>query len=192
MNSGYFFCPHVPPKQRKKIMSYYRTNSTGVIVGFLFLAPVTLWICLRVYNDVSFSINCEEHIKRAADANTVDSAKQELTYALKYLEDHKSTEGNTSIFFSSPANDVKFWYENLKSSHEELNKVTTETSQLERTNVLMKLRETLLDHGSQGDSVTKPSGMSVFPHNKTFFYTGAIFTVLAIFGGVVIIISLNP
>lgn len=156
-------------------MSYYsrRSDASGYFFfGVILCIPFLIWSGLRIYNSIVYDIHCGGHLKRAADANTVDTAKKELAEALKYLEDNKMTEGYTSVLWKTPSEDVGFWYQNLKSAHEELEKVTPETTQLERTNVLMKLRETLLDHGEKGDSVTAPGGISVFPSNTPYFIFG--------------------
>ena len=164
-------------------MSRYGRESVApyFVYGILLCLPAILWCGLRIYNRVVFEIHCEGHLKRAADANTVDIASKELADAIKYLETNKMTEGYTSVLWKTPSEDVGFWYQNLKSSHKELSKVTPQTVQLERTNVLMKLRETLLDHGDEGDHVTCPNGISVFPNNAAYFWTGWLVTLL---GGV--------
>jgi len=115
-----------------------------------------------------FEKDCEGYLKRAADANTVEQAKKELTIAITYMEKHNLIEGYTSILYQTPDEDVAFWYNNIKSSREELSKVTGQTTPLEKTNILMKLRETLLDGGSEGDNVTIPSGISIYPYNLLY------------------------
>ena len=52
--------------------------------------------------------------------------------------------------------------------------------------MLMKLRETILDDTSQGQSVTKPAGIAVFPHNVRLAWIGGVAIVLAMFGGAVL------
>jgi ribosome recycling factor len=152
-------------RNRESVAGYF-------FFGVLLCLPFCVWAGLRIYNGIVYDIHCGGHLKRAADANTVDMAKKELAEVLKYLEDNKMTEGYTSVLWKTPSEDVGFWYQNLKSAKEELDKVTPETTQLERTNVLMKLRETLLDHGEKGDSVTAPGGISVFPSNTPYFIFG--------------------
>jgi hypothetical protein len=44
-------------------------------------------------------------------------------------------------------------------------KVDSTTASMEKTNLLMKLRETLLDNGGNGDKLTVPSGLSRYPNN---------------------------
>ena len=139
-----------------------------------FIAIVVVIFSFNIYRSIVFDLNCTGHLKLAADSNTVEIAKKELEIALRYLENKKLTSGNTSIFWNTPQNDLDFWYKNLKSSYEELDKITAETSQLERTNVLMKLRETLLDHGTDGDVVTVPSGITVYPFQGVWFCLGIL------------------
>ncbi len=44
-------------------------------------------------------------------------------------------------------------------------KVDSTTPSMEKTNLLMKLRETLLDNGDNGDNLTVPRGLSRYPNN---------------------------
>lgn len=134
-----------------------------------------VWATFRIVFGMTFDIDCGGHLKNAADANTIKLAQQELEIALKYIEGHNLTKGNTGVVFHYPQNDVGFWYKNLKSSHEQLAKIsesTTPLSQIEETNALMKLRETLVDHKESGDVVTCPSGIAVFPYNALFLIWG--------------------
>jgi hypothetical protein len=156
-----------------------------VLCGFLLTVPFLLWIIFRTVAAVSFSIDCGGHIKRAADANTVELAVQEMTTVVNYCEDHKLTSGIVSIFLKQPKNDVGFWYSNLKSSQKELQKLDTNTSQLEKTNVLMKLRETLVDHG-ESVTITAPEGITIYPHNVAYFMWATVGFVLGVLGCVLI------
>ena len=120
-----------------------------------------------------FSMGCEQYLKRAADANTVTLAAENLTVALTYIEKNELTNGVVSIFLNQPENDLGYWYKNLKSSLTELEKVEEGTSQLERSNLLMKLRETLTDvEGGEGGGtcVTAPNGISIYPQNVSYFW----------------------
>lgn len=126
------------------------------------------WVTTIIVFTVQFERNCEGRLKRAADANTVELASQELNSALGYLESNKLTTGYTSILYTTPDEDIEYWYQNLKKASEELSKVGPEATQLEKTNVLMKLRETLLDQGETGVSVTVPPGISKYPYNTLF------------------------
>lgn len=148
------------------------------VIGFFIFAmlPFLIWGGTRIVKYIEFQRDCGSFIKTAADANTVELAKQQLENGLKYLDTHDLKNGYTSLFVRTQDENIAFWHNNLKSSLEELNRVTPQTSQLERTNVLMKLRETLLDKG-QTESVTAPDGITVYPNNWPFAMWG-MFSVL--------------
>lgn len=135
-----------------------------------FIATILTIFVLSVFTtvimkSVSLSQNCTGYLKRAADANTTETAKVELQKAIKYLEDNNLTTGYTSVLWRTPDEDIEFWYKNLKASEAELLKVDSTTSSLEKTNILMKLRETLMDNGDKGDELTVPDGLSRYPNN---------------------------
>ncbi len=152
-----------------------------VLKAFLICLPLLVLSGVRTVKWVLFNRDCGEHIKRAADANTVEMAAEEMRTVIRYLEENRMTEGYTSVLYNSPDEDVGFWYKNLKSSLEELEKVKPETAQLERSNILLKLRETLLDHGDRGDAVTAPNGISVFPNNIFYLLGFILFSLPPIF-----------
>lgn len=120
---------------------------------------------IRMSKGISMKQNCTGYLKRAADANTVETAKEQLQKSITYLEANNLTSGYTSVLWQTPDEDISFWYKNLKASENELEKIDSTTSSLEKSNVLMKLRETLLDNGKNGDSLTAPNGLSVYPNN---------------------------
>lgn len=95
-------------------------------------------------------------------------AKPQLDKAISYLENHNLTSGIVSIFLKNPKNDIGFFYQNLKACQTELERVSPNASQLEESNVLMKLRESLLDEG-QTTEVTHPFGISIYPYNVVYF-----------------------
>lgn len=164
----------------------------AVLVGLAMLMPALLLGGLRFYRSVQFDNGCSGRLKRAADANTVEIAKTELKAALEHLEANNLTRGYTSILYQTPDEDIGFWYKNLKASLEELEKVTEETPQVEKTNVLMKLRETLLDEGEKGETkVTIPRGISVYPSNTTYAFFTVLFGLLGIVGLLFVVSGLN-
>ncbi len=139
----------------------------------------------RIYKGIVFKQNVTGYLKRAADANTIDLAAVELGKAIEYLEKNNLTTGYTSIIYRTPDEDIDFWYRNLKASAEEL-KTLNSTSALEKTNVLMKLRETLLDSGEK-TKVTVPPGLAVYPNNTLW----AILMSSAFFAGFAAFISMT-
>ena len=151
------------------------------IFGVLFL----FWAGVRTYDAISFDIHCGDYLKRAADSNSIELAEQNLVVVVDYAEHHDLTSGNTGIFWSSPTNDVGFWYTNVKSSLTELQKVgqKKDATDLERSNVLMKLEKTMLDQGRDSSGVVVPAGISIFPNNIAFFWWGVLsFVLFAVFG----------
>ena len=158
-----------------------------IFFGIILCVPLLLFGGTRIVKNVSFDRNVEGHMKRAADANTAELARQEMAVVVKYLEDKGLVTGYTSVIYTTPDEDVEFWYQNLKSSLEELYRININTPQLEKSNVLMKLRETLLDSGEKSVEVTVPPGISVYPHNTAYLLWGMLSLVLAIIGIVLII-----
>jgi len=163
----------------------YWRKTMKIFFAILLLLPLLVWSTLRTVNDISFNKNCEGYLKRAADANTVSQAKTELERAIKYMEENGLTHGYTSLVYKTPDEDVEFWYNNIKSAKTELEKVTDKTTPLERTNMLMKLRETLLDGEGGKNSVTVPPGISLYPNNVIYFL-GGLLSLFALVGSCVL------
>jgi hypothetical protein len=140
------------------------------------------WAANRIYNGIQFDRNCGGYLKRAADANVVNMAKVELDRALVYIEFKGLTNGYTSVFYRTPDEDLGFWYQNIKSALAELNTLGDDTSTLEKSNALIKLRETLLDHSGGAYSLTVPAGISIFPNNVFYAIFGYLPLLLMIPG----------
>ena len=137
----------------------------------LLFLPFVLWACARVYNGITFDIDCTDRLKRAADANTIELAKMELQHVVQSLERRGLTTGYTSVLYQTPSEDIGFWYTNLKASLGVLESVRPDAPLLERSNLLIKLRETLLDEGQEA-KVTEPRGISIYPHNVLYAVWG--------------------
>jgi hypothetical protein len=160
-------------------------------IGLLLVFPVLLVLTFDIYLNVSFNRNCGGHLKRAADANTIELAQQELSIAVAYLEANRMTTGYTSVIYTTPDEDVGFWHQNLRGALDQLNDLVKKPalSPLEQSNVLMKLRQTLLDHGQHGEHVTMPSGISLFPNNGVWALSWAISVVIAIIGALFLLVA---
>lgn len=148
-------------------------NSIGIV---LILISILIF-GMRISKGIELKQNVTGYLKRAADANTIALAEEELSKAIGYLESNDLTSGYTSILWKTPDEDIEFWYKNLKASQVELQNLNSESA-LERTNVLIKLRETLVDQG-QKTKVTVPRGLSVYPNNKLW----ALLMIIAIVAG---------
>jgi hypothetical protein len=68
----------------------------------------------------------------------------------------------------------------------QLHSINPNSSQLEKTNVLMKLRETILDN----HYVTSPDDISIFPNNLAYFLSLCFATLFAFIGFVRIICAI--
>tara|TARA_Y100000034_G_C6884343_1_gene405818 strand:- start:169 stop:612 length:444 start_codon:yes stop_codon:yes gene_type:complete len=134
---------------------------------FLILGVLSLCVSGGIYGvqTILFKKDCAGYLKRAADANTVDLALSQMEIAIRYIETNGMTEGYTSIVYNTPDEDLGYWYTNLVAARDGLLQIDENSSELERSNVLMKLRETLLDSSGTGDTLTYPKGIGVFPLN---------------------------
>ena len=151
------------PKQ-KQVGGLWMKLTLAILCTMVFL----VWAGVRGINQIVFDRNCGGYLKRAADANTTELAAKNLETAMKYIKENGLTSGYTSILYRTPDEDVSFWHDNLNASLEELRIIKSDATQLEKSNILIKLRETLLDHKQDGVSVTKPSGISIFPSNAVY------------------------
>jgi hypothetical protein len=117
---------------------------------------------VEIIKAIQMDANCISYLEMAADANSVDIAEKHLSKAVEYLETNRLTAGSTHILVYKPTYDIGLWYENLKSAQTQLQelKQRDNLTELEESNALMKLRETLLS--SEG-YVTHPSMISFYP-----------------------------
>ena len=131
---------------------------------------------------VKFEQNCKGLLKRAADANTVELAAQELEKAVGYLETNGLTTGDTSVFYSTPKCELDFWYSNLRTALDELNEFPENSDQLTISSHLLKLRESIMDQGEKGSRVTIPPNTHLYPRHKEFRMASAM-TLAGLVGG---------
>ena len=130
----------------------------------------TIWVGVLIWGitlGIKFDQNCSGYLQQAADANTIELAIDRLDKAIEYADEKGYTDGYTSILWRTENENIGFWYQNLKASRIELEEAL-DANQMEQTNVLMKLRETLLDVGETGTFITYPPGLYVYPYNMEF------------------------
>lgn len=142
---------------------------------FIFLCVICIIIPLIVYGVaivkvIQTDIDCVSYFELAADANSVEIAEKRLTKGIEYLEENNLIVGSTGIVFHRPTDDLGLWYENLKSAQVQLQELNSkeELTELEESNALMKLRETLLS--SEG-GVTHPTMISFYPSHVSWFWS---------------------
>ena len=145
----------------------------GLIFATIWIGATIWFISMRI----EFNQNCTGFLEQAADANTVELALDRLNKAVSYVEENNWTHGYTSILWKTEDENIGFWYSNLKASQQELTEALG-SSQLEQTNVLMKLRETLTESTEHGTSITYPDGLWKYPHNGLFAVLAVIINIL--------------
>lgn len=149
-----------------------------LLILFGLMTPVSCAV-----KSIEFRQDCSGYLKQAADANTVEISLQRINMALDYIEANHLTEGYTSVLWRTEDENIGFWYENIKACKGELEACLNGT-QLEKSNVLMKVRESLTDSGEKGTVLTIPDGISRYPNN-TAYGIGGFLSLLAIFVGFV-------
>jgi len=163
-------------------------NSYGCLasVAILALVPLlALWAVQGIWGLV-FNMNCAGYLSRAATATSIELAEENLTQAVAYLEASNMTSGHTWVVIPKPTDDVGYWFKNLKEAQRQLKQDTKNMTELERSNVLMKLRETLETRGNNGSTeLVMPSMISSHPYVPIFFWLKCVF-------GVILFLSLAP
>lgn len=180
---------------------------TAGIFTLVCLASVLFWGGNRAIHYIQYDRHIKGFLKQAADANTSELAEKKLLQAMKMMDamglcngsneetaeyplDHAPTTYSedcyTSVLWRTPDEDVGFWRTNIQATYDDVHTMTPEdrADNLTESNQLMKVRETLLDHGNNGDLVTAPEGISVYPHNTLFFWWGFLSTLFTIGGAV--------
>lgn len=170
---------------------YRKEKSSFLLVLGVFIILISLIVpTVLIVNNIQFNQNCGGYLKQAADANTVEIAHDRICKALDYIEKNNLTSGYTSILWKTEDENVGFWYENIKACKNEL-ELCKDASQLEKTNVLMKVRETLTDDGGQdGTILTVPDGISRYPYNTRCCFL-MLLSLVFCFGGAFLIYLYN-
>jgi len=137
-----------------------------LFIGGIVAVVICVAVTLAVY--IPFQQGCGGYLKQAADANTIELAQSRVDLAVLYAEENRLTHGYTSIIYRTPGDDLGFWYQNLKAAQSELKSIPANATPLEKSNLLMKLRETLLDQNEKGTTLNVPGGITRYPHNKGY------------------------
>ena len=94
------------------------------------------------------------------------------------------TSGTTQVIIPSPSKDIGFWYRNVKACYDDLQRVNE--SDRQRNEVvntsLLKLRESLLDHGNQGEVITVPPDIHNYPAVGGMFVLMIVGIICAVVG----------
>lgn len=153
-----------------------------ILTIICFASPLFSWIP-SIVNSIQFNANCGNYLELSADATSIEIAEKQLTKAIDYLEKNNLTNGYTKIFVYYPKNDIGMWYDNLKSAQTQLRNMLEkeEITELEESNMLMKLRETILNDDGY---LAHPEGISLHPNYTVMFLLNATSWLLWALGGV--------
>ena len=138
-----------------------------------------------IVRGIEFNIDCTGYLSLAVNANSVEIAEERLTTAIEYLEANNMTSGDCKFIIANrPENNIDFWYTNLKSAQAQLREIITNNtaSELEKSNVLIKLRETLLDD----NELVIPENLWIYPNQTIIIIFAIIMGGLLIFAFVII------
>lgn len=69
--------------------------------------------------------------------------------------------------------------------------IVADPSPLERSNVMMRVRETLVEHGKEGTGVVAPDGITVYPANTGTAMFGCLALLLLFPAGFLIMIGVD-
>ena len=150
-------------------------------LALVILAIGLIYPTITIIKSIQFNQDCKGYLKQTADANSVELALDRLNKAIDYIEANNLTSGYTSIIYRTEDENIEFWYKNLLACKQELTECI-ESSQFEKTNVLMKVRESLTDQSEHGTIITCPPGLSRYPNNKTFAFFNFFGLLIALVG----------
>lgn len=155
-----------------------------VFIGALGAISFLAFGATRIVAYVEFGIECGDYIVQAASSPNPAIAADKISAALAYADAHGMTSDNTGIIFSYPTYDVGFWHQRLVDSRMILNQLQPNDSPLETSNTMIRVHETLVHGGKEGETEEAPDGISVFPHNVAFAVWGwtSSFAILLGFG----------
>lgn len=154
-----------------------RSLSTAILLIVLgLIVPISC-----VVMNIQFNQNCAGYLKQAADANTVELAKERIDLAVDYIEMNALVYGYTSVLWKTESENVEYWYKNIKACQRELEQCKN-ASQLEKSNVLLKVRESLTDNGKDGTELILPYGISRYPNNVLLGIMRAFSYILILLG----------
>ena len=117
------------------------------------------------YKTIVFDTQCKEYLSLAANANSIELARTNLDKAIQYIEQNQLTSGNTAFFIKGPSTDLTSWYANLKACQKEVWIMDVKKGTvLEETNLLMKLRESLMSEGL----IIIPENIALYPNQLLY------------------------
>ena len=138
-------------------------KSSLIILAIILIIVPLIYYGMMIVRGIEFDRDCTGYLSLAVNANSVEIAEERLTTAIEYLEANNMTSGDAKFIIANrPENNIDFWYTNLKSAQAQLREIIAcgTASELEKSNVLIKLRETLLDD----DDLVIPENLCFYPN----------------------------
>jgi hypothetical protein len=156
---------------------YFALKIAGII-------SLILFIFFRVEKESDFIAGCDDYLNLAANATSIESAKQNLSVSIKYLKERGLTSDHTSVLVNTDSEDIGLWFESLTKSLRELQTYTAASSQLDQKNMLFKLHRTILGENvrDRTEELRDPTGISIFPHNMAYAWWGWLSLTAALVG----------
>ena len=152
------------------------TKVLTIVSGILFVIFSVYMAVLSIQYDRDIG----GHLKLAADSNSTDLAERKLKQAIDGMDRwnlcNQGSNCFTSVVYQTPDEDVAFWRENIQNTLNDLTSMSPaeRADNLIESNQLLKVRETLLDSGANGDHVTDPPGISRYPANAGYAVWGIL------------------
>lgn len=154
----------------------------SIILAIVMILVGCIVPTICIVKSIKFDQQCAGYLKQTADANTVELALERINLAVDYIENHNLTDGYTSVLWKTEDENINYWYRNIKACKEELMTIPDDATSLEKSNVLMKVREALTDEGENGTKLTVPKGISRYPNNLWWGLGKLISYILLCFG----------
>ena len=143
-------------------------------IAFVSFLVFLAWAGARIYAGIQFDQHIENYISQAASSPSPQIAEQKLGVAIAEIDREGLTSCNTGILFTYPTNDLGFWYGRLVDSRALLRRLPPGDSELEVSNTMMRVHESLVSDGKNGQSIVVPEGISIYPHNVLFLWWGLL------------------
>jgi hypothetical protein len=145
---------------------------------------LALFLLMIPYNEYAARRDVLDYLKLSADAPTLRLAERHLSTAVRNMEARGWTTGSTALIFKTPRRDLGFWYQNTRGALVDLRELLALEATLapvDRSNALVKLRETLMD----GSALTFPEWVELAPHNALFFWAILLGSIGSVYSGLV-------
>ena len=143
---------------------------------------------ILLVKSIQFNQDCKGYLKQCSNASSVELALERLELAIRYVERNDMTSGYTSILWKTEGDNVGYWYDNLMTCRKELKKAVN-SSQLEQTNTLLKIRESLTENGEKGEYIILPDGIVKYPHKLLYAILMWVSLGLILIGGTCYIVE---